>query len=237
MSYILDALKKSEKKRQNGTVPDLMTVQDIMAQKPRKRLLWPYLLLIALLLNAGILAWWLSLLQSKKPKVVVQSSAGQQHGLKTLESAHEVSGVQLPAVAAPSSIPGNTISQEVRTGGEDSVDAIGSREISTTVPQQTPTPKHLLNESQSLTNTRITSQQEVVTLKDLPLSIQESLPAFNITVSVYSDDPASRIVKINSQKLQEGQYLTDGLKLEEITRNGVIFSYQNYRFRVGHNAT
>jgi general secretion pathway protein B len=237
MSYILDALKKSEKKRQNGTVPDLMTVQDIMAQKPRKRLLWPYLLLIALLLNAGILAWWLSLLQSKKPKVVVQSSAGQQHGLKTLESAHEVSGVQLPAVAAPSSIPGNTISQEVRTGGEDSVDAIGSREISTTVPQQTPTPKHLLNESQSLTNTRITSQQEVVTLKDLPLSIQESLPAFNITVSVYSDDPASRIVKINSQKLQEGQYLTDGLKLEEITRNGVIFSYQNYRFRVGLNGT
>jgi general secretion pathway protein B len=237
MSYILDALKKSEKKRQNGTVPDLMTVQGIMAQKPRKRLLWPYLLLIALLLNAGILAWWLSLLQSKKPKVVVQSSAGQQHGLKTLESAHEVSGVQLPAVAAPSSIPGNTISQEVRTGGEDSVDAIGSREISTTVPQQTPTPKHLLNESQSLTNTRITSQQEVVTLKDLPLSIQESLPAFNITVSVYSDDPASRIVKINSQKLQEGQYLTDGLKLEEITRNGVIFSYQNYRFRVGLNGT
>jgi general secretion pathway protein B len=237
MSYILDALKKSEKKRQNGTVPDLMTVQDIMAQKPRKRLLWPYLLLIALLLNAGILAWWLSPWQSKKPKVVVQSSAGQQHGLKTLESAHEVSGVQLPAVAAPSSIPGNTISQKVRTGGKDSVDAIGSHEISTSVPQQTPTPKHLSNESQSHTNTRITSEQEVVTLKDLPSSIQESLPAFNITVSVYSDDPASRIVKINGQKLQEGQYLTDGLKLEEITRNGVIFSYQNYRFHVGLNGT
>jgi hypothetical protein len=56
MSYILDALKKSEKEHQQGTVPDLMTVQDVMVQEPTKRPLLPYLLLVALLLNAALLA-------------------------------------------------------------------------------------------------------------------------------------------------------------------------------------
>jgi hypothetical protein len=43
------------------------------------------------------------------------------------------------------------------------------------------------------------------------------------------------MVKINGQAMREGQDLIAGLKLEEITQNGVIFSYQNYRFRIGLN--
>jgi hypothetical protein len=41
------------------------------------------------------------------------------------------------------------------------------------------------------------------------------------------------MVKINGQMLREGQDLTDGLELKEITHDGVILSYQNYRFHVG----
>ena len=44
MSYILDALKKSEKERQRGALPDMLTVQDIVAEKPARRLPWAYLL-------------------------------------------------------------------------------------------------------------------------------------------------------------------------------------------------
>ena len=47
MSYILDALKKSEKERQRGALPDMLTVQDIVAEKPAKRLSWVYLLAAA----------------------------------------------------------------------------------------------------------------------------------------------------------------------------------------------
>ena len=58
MSYILDALKKSEKERQRGTLPDMLTVQDIVAEKPRKSLVWVYLLGVVLSLNAGMMVWW-----------------------------------------------------------------------------------------------------------------------------------------------------------------------------------
>jgi general secretion pathway protein B len=72
MSYILDALKKSEKERQQGTVPDFMTVQDAMVQEHKKRLL-PYLLIVSLLINSALFVWWLVPWQSKKPGQILNS--------------------------------------------------------------------------------------------------------------------------------------------------------------------
>ncbi|RJR18057.1 MAG: hypothetical protein C4581_06790 [Nitrospiraceae bacterium] len=57
MSFILDALKKLEQKRQQGAVPDLTTIHVHERQKHEKRALWPYLVLGGLVLNAGILSF------------------------------------------------------------------------------------------------------------------------------------------------------------------------------------
>ena len=60
MSIILDALKKLEKKRQQGAVPDLTTIHSVdPGHKTGKRSIWTYLILIALLLNAAIFIGWL----------------------------------------------------------------------------------------------------------------------------------------------------------------------------------
>lgn len=76
MSYILDALKKSEKERQRGALPDMLTVQDIVAEKPGRRFVWVYFLLAALFLNAGIFVWWLGFSHTEKTKAVQPSIAG-----------------------------------------------------------------------------------------------------------------------------------------------------------------
>jgi len=73
----------------------------------------------------------------------------------------------------------------------------------------------------------------IYTLHELPSSIQQGLPAFSITAHIYTGDPASGMVKVNGQLMREGQELSPGLRLEEIVSDGVIFRYQNYRFRVG----
>lgn len=258
MSYILDALKKSEKERKRGMVPDLLTVQDAMVQKPKKRLQWPYLIFVALLLNASVLMWWLSPWQSKKPNVVAQSTAVQQRESKVFKSDREISDARLSvavdeenfspkseATVANPENPVNVVYQnkplQVKAYIErkapskpiTTANIRGSHKISPSIPKQTPAATNFSNKPQSSINTGIAPEQKVFNLKDLPLSIQQSLPAFSISVSVYSDDPDSRMIKINGQRLQEGQYLTAGLKLEEITRDGAIFSYQKYRFRVG----
>jgi general secretion pathway protein B len=265
MSYILDALKKLEKEHRHGSVPDLLTVQDLMLQEPKKRPLWPYLLLLALLLNAVILVWWLSPWQPKKTKVVTQSTALNQHESTASESAHEVTDVRLPEVA-PSNDIGKTINpalkpetdivktdetrfnvvqQSRRAQAKDdlnrkvpekpiqTIDMGRQREIPPVVSKQTPAANYFSDKQQNGIYNGTAAEQRIFNLKDLPSSVQQSLPPFSISVFIYSEDPAYRMVKINGQMLRESQDLTDGLKLKEITPDGVIFSYQNYRFRVG----
>jgi len=251
MSYILDALKKSEKERQRGTALDILTAQDALAQKPKKRPLWPYLLLAALLLNAGVLLLWLGSWHSKKPYMVAQLVGGQQHESNTLESVHEGSDVR-STFDSPLSKPSKTISQgagkdiqqdqitqteadiqkDVPNISKPMVDAKGSPEVSPSVPKQPAVVSQVPSELKPVNNIVAAVENKVYNLKDLPLSIQQSLPAFTISVAVYSNDPDARMVKINGQSMREGEYLTAGLKLEEITQDGVVFSYQNYRFRL-----
>jgi hypothetical protein len=89
MSIILDALKKLEQKRQKGPVPDLMTVHAPEPQEPKKRPLWPYLVLAALILNAGILAAVFRPWESDEQAVIVESISDQQSGPLAVEPEQE----------------------------------------------------------------------------------------------------------------------------------------------------
>jgi hypothetical protein len=67
MSYILDALKKSEKERQKRTVPDPLEIHDYIAHEPKKRRpAWAYVLSIVVILNIGLLFYWMNPWQTKK---------------------------------------------------------------------------------------------------------------------------------------------------------------------------
>jgi general secretion pathway protein B len=75
--------------------------------------------------------------------------------------------------------------------------------------------------------------QYVVSFAELPLALQQELPAMTISVHAYSGNPRDRLVGINSRMLREGDYVVPGLKLEQITSEGMIFGYKGYSFRRG----
>ena len=77
---------------------------------------------------------------------------------------------------------------------------------------------------------------EIFSLDQLPLSVRSNLPAFHLSGHAYGPEPASRVVRINEQVLQEGELLGPGLRVEEITPGGVVLSYRAYRFQVGLNS-
>ncbi len=77
------------------------------------------------------------------------------------------------------------------------------------------------------------ARSQVIDLMQLPSSIRKDLPEIHIAAHVYSQKPASRLVSINGRVMREGHTLPPGLKLEEITADGVIFSYEGYHFYVG----
>ncbi len=54
-----------------------------------------------------------------------------------------------------------------------------------------------------------------------------------ISVHAYSGNPRDRMVGINNRMLREGDNVAPGLKLEQITPEGMILGYKGYSFRRG----
>ncbi|HLA50535.1 MAG TPA: general secretion pathway protein GspB [Thermodesulfovibrionia bacterium] len=260
MSFILDALKKLEHKRQRSSAPSLLTIYDFASEKPKKHSVWLYLLIAVLLLNAGMLIIWLRPWQSEKQVTVKQSADIQKHESMTTESGKEVSDADVhvpdsslsPGIAkteikklkAASSVkqalavPQNQPQAQPKTDRtvSDKPTILSnmekSREITPTAHGNTPAINHQSNESPIYVRTRDSSEQRILEKNELPLSVQQELPNISIRGHIYSNDLTSRIVNINGQIIREGETVTAGLKLEEITEYGVILSYKGYRFTI-----
>jgi general secretion pathway protein B len=270
MSFILDALKKLEQKRHRGTVPDLLTVHEPVPQETKKRLVWPYLLLVALLLNAGILTLWLGPWRSEKPVIVAQSIDGKQleptairssedvpdtpepatsrglaktvspapaadeeeslSGAKTTETSEAVGSVDNVSSNEPENVKAD-VQKEISSEPAPTVEMTGSPEIFPSTQEQTPTNDLSPTESQTPAESGVESEDGVLNVNELPLSVRQELPQLTIAGHIYSNEPGARMANINGQIIQEGEVVTEGLKLEEITPTEVIFSYRGYLFR------
>ncbi|MEK7238116.1 MAG: general secretion pathway protein GspB [Nitrospirota bacterium] len=259
MSFILDALKKLEHKRQRSSMPNLLTIYDFASEKPKKNSVWLYLLIAVLLLNAGMLLIWLRPWQSEKQVTVKQSADIQKHeSMTSLESGKEVSDVHMPdsslsrsiakteikkLKAAPlvkqtNAVPQNQPQAQPKTdrivSDEPTIPSSTKKtqEITPTAHVNIPAVNHQSNESPIYVHTKDSSKQRILEKNELPLSVQQELPNISITGHIYSNDLTSRIVNINGQIIREGETVTAGLKLEEITEYGVILSYKGYRFTI-----
>ncbi|MFZ3137740.1 MAG: general secretion pathway protein GspB [Thermodesulfovibrionales bacterium] len=67
-------------------------------------------------------------------------------------------------------------------------------------------------------------------LNELSASLKNALPPIRITSHLYRGD--SRLVSINGKIMSEGVNMGEGLFLDEITPEGVILSFRGHRFRV-----
>lgn len=76
-------------------------------------------------------------------------------------------------------------------------------------------------------------EKRVMTLNELPPSIQREIPNIAISFHAYSSNPRERRVMINGDMVVQGEPLAAGLSLEQITPDGVILGYKEYRFHQG----
>jgi general secretion pathway protein B len=74
-------------------------------------------------------------------------------------------------------------------------------------------------------------EQKVMSIYELPPAIQQEIPRMSISVHAYSPNLQDRVVMINDRMMREGQDLAPGLRLEQITPDGMIFSFGGYHFR------
>jgi len=200
MSYILDALKKSDQQRQRGATPTLPSAQATMAA-PKQPVSLYYSMLAVILLGAGIAIGWLHPWQTEQ-------------------------AVAKPSVARPAIAD---LGQTVQTARTVQAEMEAKPQQSWPTPPPAPAAP-VVSPGKPVGFADAGQEPKVQPLSELPLAIQNELPAMTMQLHSYSSKSGSSMVSINSRMLKEGESLSPGLRVEQITADGVIFSYKGYRF-------
>lgn len=357
MSYILDALKKSEEARGPRKTRGLLDVPIISSQPPKRSPRWPYLIALILFINAGFFVLWLhpwerggnmdssssrttggpfpetrrqatpatqpelvtqavdkqgnvqsqpeaelNLPASDGAKAVPQVPGGETEGKRSgpenagqpanpvesakidavsppvsgPQSSHETAQEQVVETTAPSKTPGamqGPKTEPVPTepaavklpstppGASKTTAAIVKKPSSPKVPQSTKAagtkqglktaksetvvknqPVQVEESFQPEASSGIISdlqglakpaERKEPKWHELAPQVRDALPSMAVSMLIYSRNPAERWININGTKRKEGQEISSGLKVEEITPDGAVFSYQGQRFYKG----
>jgi len=225
MSFILDALKKSESDRQRQSGPALFEVK---VAPPRRGLpLWAIALGVLLAVNAVIVAWMMlrhpraeaAVTVTPPPLVAAQpapASPGPPAQGQQLVVAPPAGGApQAAPVAVPASAPYPTQPPAGAAGDEPDAEDLA--------PAQEP-PPFKANHVQRGT------VEGVPLYQDASATPGTHIPPLRLDLHVYAERPQDRFVMINMRKLREGEVTPEGVRVESITTDGAVLSYNGSRF-------
>lgn len=247
MSYILDALRKSEQQRQRGAAPSLLATQ-VTTAPPRQPAVLIYGLAAAVLLVAGIaigmLRPWRAEAPAPQPVAVkppepvvpptppAPAPASVEITIKTERSTPATAALPQPAPPPAGDVPKAQVPAPAH-GPAPTLGAPAPNVPSATasIPENKASPP--APERPAATPPPDAAPERTLTLAELPLSIQQEIPKLSVSFHIYSGNPKSRLVGINDRMLREGDSVEPGLVLEQITPDGMILTYKGYRFLRG----
>ncbi len=202
MSFILDALKKSETERQQTgsteftAVPTSPTRQSV----PRWLLVVGFLLAINLIVLIGLLL-------RSDDSVAVSTTPENVPGA--------TSSTFKEQVATARQNPPRNVPQEV----------VATR----SAPEPAPLLQADLISQHPET---VSASDLYPTIQEVRVSNTIALPELHLDIHVYSEVPADRFVFINMAKLREGSQLAEGPVVVEIRPDGVVLRHSGTLFRV-----
>jgi len=202
MSFILDALKKSETERQQQGPAEFTGVPTSNGRQSAPRWLW--ILGVLLAVNLAVLMGLLL-----RPDVAGAPAAIEQSAVDNDAFAEQVA--EAKQNVPPREEPRLATTQPVATAASSSVPA-------RTSPPATPVRR-------SSTNTAM-----LPTIHEVLADGTVTLPALHVDIHVYGESPEERFVFINMNKHVEGSRLAEGPLVEEITTDGVVLNYNGTSF-------
>jgi general secretion pathway protein B len=224
MSFILDALKKSEAERQRQSGPALMEVRLV---PPRRRFpAWWIALGVLLVGNVGLLLW----LGLRKPTAAVSApppvTSAAAIAAPVAAPAGAPAAAPLPAAPAPidsSNAAAPPVAAMTAPAASDNtdLDAVAGENPSDLEPARAPSGS--VRRESAAQNLRNYSE------------LNGSLPDLRLDLHVYAAKPADRYALINMHKVREGDVLPEGPRVSEITRDGVVLNYRGDEFLLGRD--
>lgn len=252
MSYILEALKKSDKERQREGIPSLQADHSPapVRHEARKQSLLPIFSTVVVLLVAALaLSWW-RFSSGRAPQLTDSPGPELSPSLPppVVEAEAEIPVVLESPVVPPAEVREQLTQEDVSVPGGETLavpppkappataealaPAIPVAPVETTA--KVPEPELPVETAVKAPEPElpVETAAPVPFLDELAPELRAEIPDFSFAGHVYGNDPARRMIIINNRIVREGESLGNGLSLEEIEANGVTLRYRALVFRV-----
>jgi general secretion pathway protein B len=244
MSFILGARKKSESDRQRQSGPALFEVR---VAPPRTRLPpWAIAVALLLLLNLGVVMWMLLRHQAHggspgaTPTAAGAHTAGAAAGAAAQDAPASTpalaerapavpvvaTGAAAGAVASPQASPGASSPPPAPVPSAAPTAAPGAvaPNAEDYAPAEEPSAPTLGS------HVRRGTASGVPLYQDLSTTPGAQLPQLRLDLHVFAAHPEDRFVMINMHRLREGDTLPEGVRVDSITPEGAVLSFNGSKF-------
>ncbi len=227
MSFILDALKKSEHKRRaqaGGEPAPLYGVNETkIGRRRQSKIFVMFFMLPGIFLLLAVLVWQRPWVVQNDPVLAVTVVAEQLSTVPARQGATAAN--QTPAVVEqrqmeiPATVTQPQVEAEpgirVQPSADESVEtAVEAQIMSPIVAQPTPA-----------------EGDQVYSISDLPADVRRRLPALQMALHAYNaTDAQASLVQINGHLVREGAQIAENLSVDEITGEGAVLRSGIYRF-------
>jgi len=221
MSYILEALKKADRERTLGDVPDLETAH-WGERRARRSFRWVWVVFALLLVNGGLLVYMLGRDDGKGERVdgAVNETVEDVREYKlphadsmAVQTSRNIARPREPVYAPPPPV------HRARPAVQYAP-----------APAGTAPPGYIAQPDTALPPVAGSSASGIPYWDDLPLEFRSGLLLPHVDVHVYDDDPARRFILVDLVKFREGEVLDSGAAIEQINKSSIQLNYNGTRF-------
>ena len=242
MSFILNALRKSEQERQMlhaETVTDRIVINQLQTNKSKSVKFYAALIIGNILIVIGFFVWphyapltFLNTVPqatssiSLPPKVLLTPTITSEKPIQaeTPEKASIAEWVNNQKSVIKDLTTEPAIKKETTLEPVKSVDHLKK----TTIPAE----NHPAIIKENKQDTLIAESTKIPFLSDLPVEFRRTVPELNINVFVYSEHGEESFVMIDMVKYKSGQQLKNGMTLKAILNDRLLITYQNREFQI-----
>lgn len=223
MSYILDALRKSERQRQLGEETRAHSLQDPYIPEAAERNPWVAIAVVAILLNLSIGGWfwWQHQAQSgdaQPPPMAVSASVPTP--APPAAATQPIGRPAAPAPATTSAVARRAPTTTSRAPAPEPQEVVVFETVAQPPPPAAPAAQRF---------------NDLIDINELPTKLRLAMLALNMNVHVYDDSPSQRFVLIDMKRYAEGHALPQGPMIEAITPDGVVLAWHGDRFLLPRN--
>ena len=236
MSFILDALRKSEAARRRSEAPDLFAAMPAAPEPVRTTPSWPLWLLGAVAAISLIAVLWL--LSQRTPQAIPASpTVDATMTTAPTDDAATPDPVSQP-IPEPVSAPGPaSIPPQPPPPMDHSPPPVVMREVAPQVAplplpaRELPATPPLPAAAAAAPSPTALPAGSVVSLADLDPATRKLLPPLKLSMHLWNETPARRFVILDGQRLREGDVLGE-LVVERITRDGAVLAWRGGQLRI-----